>query len=713
LQATSEFTRYNEIARTYAGRYNQNEAPDRGPVGNIPRRLRMLREVTLIPDCPHDLSSHDSPSVAGAQSPAPLRNKQGAVYILSLVALAALPYLTSLRNGFVYDDFDQILVNPYLRNFHHLREIFTSSVWSFVGDFRGSSNYYRPVMSLGYLLCYQLFGPRALGFHLVNLLANVGVVLLVFLVTLKMFRSAPVAFAAAGIFALHPIHSEAVNWIAAVTELELTFFYLLTFWFFLASARAAGKRSVLLQIAMAGSFVLALLSKEPALTLPLLATLYEHFFREDHAQTTGGQKLRRYGALWLLAVIYLVLRVRYLGGLAPSLGWPGLGPGDLVISALALMGRYFWKLAWPAKLCAYYLFPTDIAALYPWALGGVVALAICGSAFAVLWKSNRQAAFGVVWLLLTLAPMLNVRWMTSNPFAERYVYLASVGFCWMVGWAGVQGWMALSARGSRWRLALPLAAGLVATLWVFRINARNRDWRDDITFYTATLAISPDAYHIHNNLGTVYWKQGNIAAAAKEWRTALQLAPYSEYALHNLGLVANEEKHYDEAEAFFMRALLIRPNYSNAHLDLGKTYEATGRFEEAEAQLRIAENLSPLSVRAHNALCEFYLHRQRLREAEAEARRSVEIEPTPQGDWDLGVAEWLQANRPAAERALLDAEALDPLDSHSHFMLGLFYMDSGRNADAIREYRAGLKLDPSNATGLANLKKLESLGGQH
>jgi tetratricopeptide (TPR) repeat protein len=635
------------------------------------------------------------------------------VYFLILVALAALPYFNSLRNSFVYDDFDQVLVNPYIRNFHHLREIFTSSVWSFMGDFRGSTNYYRPVMSLGYLFCYQLFGPQALGFHSANLLANVGVVLLVFLVTRRMFCSPAVGLATAGIFALHPIHSEAVNWIAGVTELELALFYLVTFGFFLASARAAGKSSAPLQIAMAGSFVLALLSKEQALTLPLLAALYEHLFREDGAETTKVQKLRRYGALWLLAAAYLVLRARYLGGLAPSLDRPGFGPGELVISALALIGRYCWKLVWPAELCAYYLFPTDVARLYPWALGGLVALAICVLAFTVLWRSNRQAAFGVVWLLATLAPVLNVRWMSSNPFAERYLYLASVGFCWIVGWAGIRWWNSLSARGSRWRVALPIAAGLIATLWVFRIVTRNRDWRDNLTFYTATLAISPNAYYIHNNLGTVYWAQGNLPAAEREWRTALGLAPASEYALHNLGLVANAQKHYPEAEGLFLRALAIRPNYSDAHLDLGKTYEATGRLQEAEAQLRAAENLSPLSVRAHLALSEFYFDRRDLRESEAEARRSVEIEPTTKGYWDLGLVEWLKGDRSGAERAFLGAAALSPADSRAHFMLGLFYMDSGRNTDAIREYRAGLDLDPTNADALANLKKLESPGAQH
>ena len=664
----------------------------------------------MTPDPAMDVASPSAPVGAGGSAPAGIPPKQKWACLLILLAAALLPYLPSLRNGFVYDDSDQILANPYLRNFHHLREILTTSVWSFMGDFRGSSNYYRPVMSLGYLFCYQLFGPHAWAFHAVNILANAAVVLLVFLVTLKMFRSPGVALAAACMFALHPIHSEAVNWIAAVTELELALFYLLTFWFFLASAQPGGKVSGPLQLAMAVSFALALLSKEQAMTLPVLVVVYEHFFRDDRAETTKSQKIRRYGSLWLLTAIYLVLRVHYLGGFVPSLDRPKFGIGDTVISALALIGMYCWKLVWPVELCAYYVFPNDVTALYPWALRGMVALAICAWAFVVLRKSNRQAAFGVVWFLATLAPVLNVHWMTSNPFAERYLYLASVGFCWMVAWAGLEGWRVLTAREKRWRLAPPVVAGLIAALCTVRILARDRDWRDDLTFYRATLEVSPDAYYIHNNLGTVYWAKGDIAAAAEEWRAALKLAPNSEYALHNLGLAANATKHYQAAEILFLRAIAIRPNYMDAHLDLGRTYESLGRLPEAEKEMRTAEELSPLSVRAHNTLSEFYFDERRLAEAEAEARRSVAIVPTPQGDWDLGLALWLKGDRNGTEHAFLDAEKLSPADSRSHFMLGLFYMDSHRNADAIREYRAGLQIDPQNADAAANLKKLEFLG---
>src|SRR5262249_11114622 len=232
-----------------------------------------------------------------------------------LFLLAVLPYLNTLHNGFVNDDDAQVLHNPYIRDFSHLREIFTTEVLSYQG--KGfTENYYRPLMNFGYLLCFRLFGPRAYGFHLVNVLLHGLVVVLLFAVTKRMFRNSTLAFVAAGLFALHPIHTESVDWIAAVTDLQLTFFYFLTFRLYFGLAGGKTSRYGLTQLAMAVSFALTAISKEQALTLPMLATVYEHAYREDRNQTTIVQKLLRYGALWVLTVVYLVLRVRFLGTLA-------------------------------------------------------------------------------------------------------------------------------------------------------------------------------------------------------------------------------------------------------------------------------------------------------------------------------------------------------------------------------------------------------------
>src|SRR5713101_9519416 len=90
--------------------------------------------------------------------------------LLSLLfLLAVMPYVNTLASGLVYDDYPQLVENPYVRSLHYLREIFSTTVWSFQGT-QGITNYYRPLMTLGYLICYQLFGPLPYGFHLANIL---------------------------------------------------------------------------------------------------------------------------------------------------------------------------------------------------------------------------------------------------------------------------------------------------------------------------------------------------------------------------------------------------------------------------------------------------------------------------------------------------------------------------------------------------------------
>jgi len=632
------------------------------------------------------------------------------VTLLVLLTLcAALPYANILFNSFVYDDNTQVLNNPYIQSFRHLREIFTTTVWSYVGV-QGVTNYYRPMMTFGYLLCYQFFGPLAYGFHLASLLLHVASVGVLFLVTLRMYGDRRVALVAAGLFALHPIHSESVAWVAAVTDLEVTLFYLLTFGCFLRVARPAGGRSALAQLGMAGSFVLTILSKEQALTLPVLATIYEHFYRDDRAETTWPQKLARYGLLWLLAAAYLLFRIRFFGALAPVLQISDLTWYQTLLSAIALVGQYFGKLLWPAQLCTFYVFRRSTSLLDPRVLAGLGALLLAAVIFVALWRRARTASFGFVWLLLTLAPVLNPRWMAANVFTERYLYLPSVGFCWLVAWGWVRLWDTASARRPVWRKALVGVLGLVAALYAVRVVTRNRDWRDDVVLYTKTLAVSPDSYHIRNNLGTVYWKQGQAEAAKREWREALKLAPRNAIILNNLGLAETKQKRYTEAVEYLQRAMRLKPSYTDPHLNLGAAYEEMGRRAEAELQLRAAVALAPLNVDARNRLGKLYFETGRLAEAEEQFRRSVESEPNATGFSGLGDIYLGRGERARAEQAFREAVAVAPFDSHAHFSLGELCAADGRTAEAIREYQAGLETDPTNAQARAALQKLRSEG---
>jgi tetratricopeptide (TPR) repeat protein len=624
-----------------------------------------------------------------------------------LAALAALPYLNTLRNLFVYDDATQVVNNPYLQNFHHLKEIFTTPVWSFVGgDY--SPNYYRPLMSFGYLLCRQFFGPRPLAFHLVNLVLSLLVVLLLFLVTWRMFDDRRLAFVAAGLFAVHPMHSESVAWIAAVTDLELTLFYLLTFWFFLGLSQVRGRRLILGESSMAVSFALALLAKEPAVILAPLAAIYEHSCREDRKQTSVGIKLSRYGPLWLLLLVYLIVRTHFVGGLAARSQLPDMGPDAVFFSALALAGQYVWKLFWPAKLCVFYVFRMSTSPSDPRVVGGAVAL--MGLAFLIVffWNRVRLVSFALLFFFLNLAPVLNAHWMAANVFTERYLYLPSVGFCWVLGWAGTTLWEAATRHSAWWRGLVIVSALAIAALCTLKIVRRNRDWHDNETLYKATLGLQPDAYIIHINLAAIYLDRDDFKNAERELREADRVAPDYPLILYNFGLLNLKLKRYDEALGYLIRSILKNPNEPQPHLYLAQAYEQTGQAEFAEKEYLTAIRLSPLSQRAHAGLGEFYFDQRRFPEAESQFQESLRAVKTLNGYWGLGLVYWREGKYSEAEHVFQEAEALAPSSARAHIMLGLLYSDTKRNREALRELQTGLKGEPNNPQALAALRELQS-----
>ena len=627
--------------------------------------------------------------------------------LLVLVFCAVGPYANTLLNGFVYDDHTQVMNNPYIQNFHHLREIFTTTVWSYIGT-QGVTNYYRPIMTAGYLMCYRLFGPLAYGFHLANVLLHTAVVCALFFVAWSLLQRRGAAFASALVFALHPIHTESVAWVAAVTDLELTFFYLLTFYFFLALSGSTWARPNLARLGLLGSFALALLSKEQALTLPALATVYEHCYRNDRGATSFKQKLSRYGALWLLALAYVLLRLRMLGSFAPVTQRQSLTWYHALLSAASLTGQYLGKVVWPAQLCAFYVFRKSASILDARVIVGLAASALLAALFVALWRHERTASFGVLWFLVTLAPVLNARWMAANVFAERYLYLPSVGFCWIAGWGLERLWALGSRTVPAVRRAFVAVACALAALCCVRIVARNRDWRDDIQLYRVTLAATPDAYPIRNNLGAVYWNSGNARAAEREWNEALPFNPENAIVLNNLGLIRAQERRYEDAIEFFQRAIRLKPNYMDPHLNLGSAYAEIGRTEAAELQLRAAVAVSPLNTQARNELGKLYMDAGRLVEAEEQFRRSVEDEPNVVACDSLGdiYTHWGQRNR--GEEAFGCAVSLEPFDSHGHFGLAALYAASGRSLMAARQYEEGLKTDPGNRDALAALQRLRT-----
>ena len=620
------------------------------------------------------------------------------VTFLALFLLAVLPYVNTLFGSFVYDDRLQIFENPYVHSFRHLREIFGTTVWSFQGA-QGVSNYYRPLMTFGYLLSYQIAGPVPFSFHLASIVLHALVVLLVFCF-LRRLSGERAALIAAVLFALHPIHTESVAWIAGVTDLELAVFYLLTFLLYLRPADSGKEFG--LRAAMCASYALALLSKEQAMTLPVLVTVFEHFYREDRATTSVRQKVSRYAPLWVMAALYLAVRGILLGGVASVVSRPGLSWYEVALSAISLTGGYLWKLLWPAHLSAFYVFHKSSHLADRNVLLGLAGFALCGIAFAVLWRRARIVSFALLWVFLTLGPVLNARWMPASVFAERYLYLPSVGFCWILGWAAVKLWSGNAPALVRPLCrAVPLLLVAVALPYAVQTVSRNRDWRTEQTLYRRTLATQPGASLIRSDLGAIYFNNGDMAGAEHEWLEALAAGPANVFVLDNLALLRQQQHRYIEALDYSWRALRARPAYATAHVNLAETLALMGRSGEADWQFRIATALSPLSTRAHNSYGKFLLDSGRLDDTRSEYERSAAVDSTTDAYDQLGDIYLASLDRPRAEQAFRRALTVNPFDSHAHFGLGQVLEATGRPGDALHEIESGLAMDPSNPAGKA------------
>lgn len=628
----------------------------------------------------------------------PPENPREAILFLGLFLLAFLPYVNTLFNSFVYDDGFQVVENPYVHSFKYLRQIFTTTVWSFQGA-QGVTNYFRPMMSFGYLLAYQIAGTVPFSFHLMNLVLNGLVVWMVFCLA-RRFSGEGVGLIAAGLFALHPIHTESVAWIAAVTDLELSFFYLSTFLLYLRLTETNHKFRV--RVLMCVTFALALLSKEQAMTLPVAATLFEHFYRDDRSTTTPKEKLARYGPLWAMAALYMAVRAVVLGGVASVVSRPNLSWYDTGLSAVALIGGYLGKLIWPAHLSAFYVFHPSLHIGDAAVLLGLAGIAACAILFGVLWKRVHLLSFALLWMFLTLGPVLNARWMPAGVFAERYLYLPSFGFCWLVGWGAVKLWGVKEPRLLRpLARSVPALVAVLALLYAVRTIRRNRDWRSDETLFRQALEAQGDASLIRSNLGAVFFNRGDKAGAEREYLEAISSGATNVFALDNMAILRQQEHRYTESVDYSQRALRARPLYAIGHADLAETLALMGRNAEAEWQFRIAEAISPLSTRVHNSYGKFLFDAGRLGDARDEFVRSVEVDPTTDAYDHLGDIYITWRDTPRAEQAFRHALALNPFDSHAHIGLGQALEAGGYLKDALHEYESGLDMDPSDPVAKA------------
>ena len=225
-----------------------------------------------------------------------------------LVLATAIAFGGMLGNGFVYDDGKQVLENPYVRNAHLWRRIFTGSVWSFQ-EAPSAGNFYRPLHIFSHWLVWRIAGPNPTVFHLYQLIFYVVTVLLVYRLGRELFTNNLAAYSGALLWALHPLHVEPVCWIAGVPDVGCGLFFVLAFLLFLRGENAADSRWVWHALA-AGALSVALLFKEAAISFPMLLCIYWFVLGKYE---NWWRRILRWLPYGFVAGVYLEIRVMILG----------------------------------------------------------------------------------------------------------------------------------------------------------------------------------------------------------------------------------------------------------------------------------------------------------------------------------------------------------------------------------------------------------------
>lgn len=493
----------------------------------------------------------------------------------ALIAFAALAvYGGTVLFDFIFDDHVQIERNPWLRAPDGLRLFLTRPFWGFYPDRgTGPSNYYRPAFGASYSLVARLFGLQPAAFHAASVLLHLAVSLLVALGAWRLVpgdRKGPAALAAGLFFAVYPAHAEAVAWIGGQADVLAALFALPAALAYLSQIEDPKRLNAVLGPV---AYLLACLSKETgaALILVLGAMEVSGWRREGPAGAALRRGLTRLVPYALILVVYVALRVHALGGFAPRRYGVTSSPAGALAYAGSLLARYlaFLIVPFPPKVLATVPAPR---LLDPVALAGLLAgvLALAGLA-AAAWngRARREIAVPVAFLVAFLLPALAANSIGGANFAERYLYLPSIGLAWLVGLA----WSRI-ARRTLTALALAGLAGITAlgaAAWV-----RSGLYRSDLELFSAVVRANPRNEIARNNLGMALFRADRFDEAEREYREALRLRPGSTAPLSNLALLREHRGDRAGAARLFEEVLRLSPTHAVSAVHLARMQIARG-----------------------------------------------------------------------------------------------------------------------------------------
>ena len=582
-------------------------------------------------------------------------------YPLAPAALALLASLNCLWNGWVADDFTQIVSSVPIKKLSNIPLSFVTSVWSYAtaDSMVTVDAYYRPLFMTQFTINYAIVGLAPWAWHLINVLIHVAATLLVFLTIKELTSRAGIATVTAALFAVHPVHAESVAWVSGITDPLMSLFLLPAFVFYLRFRKTGRKVLFGLTILL---YLVALFAKETALSLPLLIAYCEVF----HFKETGfPERIKRAVLTASLLVpptiLYVIFRYLALNGML--LGSGAHYPFNLALMTIPLAILKYLKLMslpWGQSYQHYTEFVTSMATkefLLPF-------VGVCLVIAALAYLRSRMMWFGAAWFIVVLAPAL-VAMRQFDPeylLQDRYLYIPSIGFCLVVA-------LMIDKLHARWGLRASAAVVVVLIAAFGAGNIRqNSMWKDGQTIFENCVAIDPGSAEAHVSLARIYFDSGRVREAEEHAQRALELDSDNPNAFLVLSFFAHKNGRLDRSIEYLERGVAAVPE------------TPVTRFKIATLHLNLA--LETAQTKNHDI-------------AEQHILKSIEIWPRSTGWFHAGQFYFDQGRNAEAMTMFEKARAsLPDRFSTIHLRLGQTYDRLGHTDNARSEYQRFLELAP-------------------
>ncbi|MDO8443671.1 MAG: hypothetical protein Q7S78_01650 [Candidatus Azambacteria bacterium] len=479
---------------------------------------------------------------------------QRKIIIAILIIAGFLVYVNALSNKFVWDDEEQVVNNQVIQDASNIPMILTSGTF-YAGGAGLSGSFYRPLVSLFYLVNYQIWGLQPWGFHIFQIFLHlINVVLVYFLLEKILFSfkinfAKSAAFLTALIFAIHPANVESVAYIGGIADVLYGFFVLAAFYIFVSGINL--EKETINGARFFWFFAIAflgLLAKESAAVIFPIAALYLYLLFKP------GWKfwLKRFIPQSLFVIGFcLILRI-FLAGI--SFNQPQFSPiakSNFLTRLLTLPAEifvYIKTIFFPRILATSQHFVVNSASdIRFWGLGFILLLI----GVFILFLATRQKEilkphlFFISWFFIGIFPALNIVLPLDMTAAERWLYFPMIG---ALSFAVISLMEAVKKTSSNWRNVAYIFLGAVIVLLSFRTIIRNGDWKDGLTLYGRDIEYSQESFNLENNYGVELFRAGRI----------------------------------DEAEKHFKNSITLQNNWSPPHNNLGAVYEKRGDLEKAK-----------------------------------------------------------------------------------------------------------------------------------